>query len=153
MALCLFSLPDSSVSSQNLVFSYDGCQEEGSCMFLKKGGYQERGMKKERGMGGGMEISSCNMGVKCSSQLQSQQVFCISWLLSFNFPAYISFLSPVFSPWTLQEEIFQKTQHIVLLHNDNPLTLHNESAKSMQQISRKRQKNHFEKYNKIFCTN
>ena len=53
MASCLFSLPDSSVSSWNLVFSYDGCQEEGSCMFLKKGGYQERGMKKERGMGGG----------------------------------------------------------------------------------------------------
>ena len=45
--LIVFSLPDSSASSQNLVFSYDGCQEEGrggGGMFLKK-----RGMKKETG--------------------------------------------------------------------------------------------------------
>ena len=144
MALCLFSLPDSSVSSQNLVFSYDGCQEEGRLHVSKERGVPRKGYEKIKGNGGGgAEISFCNMGVKCSSQLQSQQVFCISWLLSFNFPAYISFLSPVFSPWTLQEEIFQKTQHIVPLHNDNPLTLHNESAKSMQQISRKRQKKSF----------
>ena len=45
--LIVFNLPDSSVSSQNLVFSHDGCQEEGrggGGMFLKK-----RGMKKETG--------------------------------------------------------------------------------------------------------
>ena len=41
----VFSLRDSSVSSYNLVFSCDGCQEGGrGCMFLKKGG---RGVKKE----------------------------------------------------------------------------------------------------------
>ena len=44
----VFSLPDSCVSSYNLVFSFDGCQKgEGAC-FYRKGGYQEGGMKKER---------------------------------------------------------------------------------------------------------
>ena len=45
--LIVFSLPDSSESSQNLVFSHDRYQEEGrggGGMFLKK-----RGMKKESG--------------------------------------------------------------------------------------------------------
>ena len=41
--LIFFSLPDSGVSSKNLVFSSDGCQEgwEGG-MFLKKGGISRR---------------------------------------------------------------------------------------------------------------
>ena len=43
--LIVFSLLDSGVSSQNVVFSCDGCQKVVGCMFLKKGR-----MKKERGL-------------------------------------------------------------------------------------------------------
>ena len=43
--------PDSSVSSQDLVFSCEWCKE-GGYMFLKKGGdIKKRGMKKKGGGG------------------------------------------------------------------------------------------------------
>ena len=47
--LIVLSLSDSSASSQNLVFSCDGCQDERLHVSKKKGRYQERGLKKERG--------------------------------------------------------------------------------------------------------
>ena len=49
--MIFFSLSDSSVSSENLVFSRDGCREgEGLHVSKEKGGYIEGGMKKDRGV-------------------------------------------------------------------------------------------------------
>lgn len=50
------SFPDSSVSSQDLVFSCDWCKE-GGYMFLKKGGdIKKRGMKKKGRRAGGVGL-------------------------------------------------------------------------------------------------
>ena len=55
------SFPDSSVSSQDLVFSCDWCKE-GGYMFLKKGGdIKKRGMKK-KGRGGGADTPFRTLG-------------------------------------------------------------------------------------------
>ena len=45
----VFSLPDSSVSSYNLVFSRDGCQEEGRLHVSEERGISRRGNKKIKG--------------------------------------------------------------------------------------------------------